>query len=167
MKEVYLSFIVAITSAVAGYLASYLKQKFRIKDEKQIEKTITVLEVKLKNFLWPLYFQFEQLVELGHILNEKQLLNYNKQIFQILHSDMHLIGENETVIIAVKYIKAFNTWRVSGQTQESFPFDEAKLFHTHLKEKTNIEQNRYNSLIGLSIESFKELLFDKAMNSEE
>lgn len=158
MSSVYIQFIVAVLSAVGGYLISFLKQKFRIKDEKQIEKTIEVSEIKLKNFLWPLYFKFEQLVELGHILNEKELLDYNKEIFQILHRDMHLIGENETVIIALKYIKAFNSWRVSGETRETFPFTDVKLFHTHLKEKTNREQTRYNSLIGLSMESFKDLI---------
>lgn len=152
MNEVLLDFIVVLVSGTIGVLLSLLKQKFQVKDEQQLQKTIQLLEGRLKHFLWPLYFKLEQLVDLGFVLTERQIIDINKHIFRVLHTHIHLIGEQETVIKVMTYINSFNVWRTSGDNKSKFPFSDARSLHRHIHFRVKKEQERYNDLIGITSE---------------
>jgi hypothetical protein len=150
MSELVLDLAITIGSGLAGYLINYFRERLHLKDEEQIERTIDLLESRLKYFLWPLYFRFEEMNDLGYSFTEKELVEWNKKVFRILHTHIHLISQIQTVKLTIKYIRTFNEWRVSGKNRHYFPFNIATEFHHHLQKVTSKEQERYNSLIGES-----------------
>jgi hypothetical protein len=150
MNDTLIQFIIAIIVGLGGYIIAYIKEHFQLKKQHQREKVTNMIENRLQSFLWPLYFLLKELRDVGKQFKEKELINCNKSIINILHRRIYLTGEQEMVDQALKYISAFNSWRISSKSYQQFPFEEANEFLAYIRNKTSKEQATYNGLIGLT-----------------
>lgn len=146
----YWEISISLLAAATGYFLIYIKDKIELQRTATRDKMIDLLEVKLRDFLWPLYFRLHELTKTGKYFSMKELLDWNKAIFEIFEEHIYSEADQATLQKAIDYMKIFHEWRRSKESKEYFPFEEALDLRKHIQNKTSEEQEKYNILLGES-----------------
>jgi hypothetical protein len=148
--DLYWSILITFSAGALGYLLSYFREKSQYKARLKKQKVTNLLETRLREFYWPLYLRLEELYQVGKTFSRSEMIKWNESIFEIIYSKIYLGAEQKLVQSAIAYMRIFSEWERSKEGVEYFPFDELAKFLSEIQEKTSIEQERYNMMIGES-----------------